>query len=371
MGHRTALYSRHLDAGARMVDFSGWDMPIQYQSLIEEHHAVRQHAGMFDVSHMTIIDIGGPDAEAWLRYLLPNDVARLNPGQALYSAMLNEAGGVIDDLIAYRRPDDSFRLISNCGTRDKDLAWMEANRGSYDIVIAEQPDMAIIAVQGPASLNAVTELLARRGATAEAAQLGALQPFYAMEAGSWFLSRTGYTGEHGVEILLPNVDAPAVWDDLLSAGIQPVGLGARDTLRLEAGLNLYGHEMDDTTSPLSANMGWTVAWEPAARRFIGRDALQQQQQALQQGALPVLAGLVLEERGVLREGLRVECTLSDGSTADGVLTSGSFSPTLKHSIALARIPADAQSCAVELRGKLVPVRKVKPGFIRLGKRIFT
>lgn len=371
MGHRTVLYSRHLDAGARMVDFSGWDMPVQYQSLIDEHHAVRQHAGMFDVSHMTIVDITGPDAEAWLRYLLANDVARLNHGQALYSAMLNAEGGVIDDLIVYRRPDDSFRLISNCGTRDKDLAWMEANRGSYDINITELPDTAIIAVQGPASLNAVTDLLARRGATAEAACVGALKPFHAMEVGSWFLSRTGYTGEHGIEILLPNSDAPALWDDFVSAGISPVGLGARDTLRLEAGLNLYGHEMDETISPLSANMGWTVAWEPAERSFVGRDALQQHRQALQKGELQVLVGLVLEERGVLRDGLRVECTLSDGSTADGVLTSGSFSPTLKHGIALARIPADAQSCAVELRGKRVPVRKVKPGFVRQGKRIFT
>lgn len=371
MGHRTALYSRHLDAGARMVDFSGWEMPIQYQSLLEEHHAVRQHAGMFDVSHMTIIDIAGADAEAWLRRLLANDVARLSNGQALYSAMLNSDGGVIDDLIVYRRPDDSYRLISNCGTRDKVLAWMQANRDDAQLEISEQTDLAIIAVQGPAALNAVTELLARRGATVQAAELGTLKPFYAMEVGSWFLSRTGYTGEQGFEILLPNADAPALWDDLLAAGIQPVGLGARDTLRLEAGLNLYGHEMDETTSPLSANMGWTVAWAPPERNFIGRDALQQHQQALHAGDLPVLAGLVMVERGVLREGLRVHCTLSDGSTADGVLTSGSFSPTLKHSIALARIPADAQSCAVELRGKLVPVRRVKPGFVRHGKPVFT
>ena len=371
MGHQTVLYSRHVEAGARIVDFGGWDMPVQYQSLMDEHHAVRQHAGMFDVSHMTILDVSGPDAERWLRYLLANDVARMQVGQALYSAMLNHEGGVVDDLILYRRPDASYRLITNCATRAKDLAWMETHRAGYDIDITEQTGLAIIAVQGPAALTTVTELLARRGATAEAAELAKLKPFFSLEFGSWFLSRTGYTGENGLEILLPNDDAPALWDDLVAAGVQPVGLGARDTLRLEAGLNLYGHEMDETVSPLSANMGWTIAWEPADRDFIGRTAVEQARQAFADGQLPVLAGLVLEERGVLREGLRVECTLSDGSRVDGVLTSGTFSPTLKHSIALARIPADAQSCAVEMRGKLVPVRRVQPGFVRQGKRIFT
>lgn len=376
MGLRTALFEKHVEAGARIVDFGGWDMPIQYDSLINEHHAVRQHAGVFDVSHMTIVDVTGPDAEKWLRFLLANDVARLKEtGHALYSGMLTEQAGVIDDLIVYRMAW-GFRLVVNCATREKDLAWMNKQLAGFDAQLSERPELAILAVQGPSAINIVMDLLNRKGGLSAAAQVGGLKNFSGAELGSWFIARTGYTGENGVEIMLPNIEAPGIWDDLLAAGVKPIGLGARDTLRLEAGMNLYGHDMDESISPLSANMAWTIAWEPADRDFIGRSALQSQREALQRGELPTLCGLVMEERGVLREGLRVQCTFSDGKVSDGVITSGTFSPTLKHGIALARIPSGSEKaeltrCEVDIRGKLIPVRLVKPGFVRLGKKVFT
>jgi aminomethyltransferase len=376
VGLRTALFEKHVEAGARIVDFGGWDMPIQYDSLINEHHAVRQHAGVFDVSHMTIVDVTGPDAEKWLRFLLANDVARLKEtGHALYSGMLTEQAGVIDDLIVYRMAW-GFRLVVNCATREKDLAWMNKQLAGFDAQLSERPELAILAVQGPSAINIVMDLLNRKGGLSAAAQVGGLKNFSGAELGSWFIARTGYTGENGVEIMLPNIEAPGIWDDLLAAGVKPIGLGARDTLRLEAGMNLYGHDMDESISPLSANMAWTIAWEPADRDFIGRSALQSQREALQRGELPTLCGLVMEERGVLREGLRVQCTFSDGKVSDGVITSGTFSPTLKHGIALARIPSGSEKaeltrCEVDIRGKLIPVRLVKPGFVRLGKKVFT
>lgn len=369
MGKHTALYHKHLEAGAKMVDFGGWDMPIQYQGVIDEHNCVRQFAGVFDVSHMTIIDIDGADAEPWLRTLLANDVARLANGQALYSGMLNEQGGVIDDLIVYRR-DAGFRAVVNCATREKDLAWMQDQLRSFNVNITERFELCILAVQGPSAITIVMDLLTQASDAAAAANIGSLKNFFAIELGSWFLARTGYTGENGLEIMLPDTDAPGFWDKLLAAGVKPIGLGARDTLRLEAGMNLYGHDMDEHVSPLAANMAWTITWEPTDRQFIGREALETQRDAFKQGQLPVLDGLVMEERGVLREGLRVECTLADGSVENGTITSGTFSPTLKHAIALARIPAGTQQCAVDIRGKLVPVRRVKPCFVRLGKKVF-
>lgn len=368
MGQQTALYAKHLEAGAKIVDFGGWDMPIQYRSLIEEHTAVREHAGVFDVSHMTIVDIAGPDAETWLQYLLANDVARLKaPGHALYTGMLNEHGGVIDDLIVYRMTA-GFRLVVNCATREKDLAWMQSQQAGFTVTLTERPELAILAVQGPQAIRIVLEIVNRRFSTEDSEKVGGLKNFSGVELDTWFIARTGYTGENGVEIMMPNSEAPQTWDQLLDAGVKPIGLGARDTLRLEAGMNLYGHDMDETISPLSANMAWTIAWDPADRDFIGRRALQEQRKT--PARLPVQTGLVLEERGVLREGLRVECTLVDGTKKDGVITSGTFSPTLKQGIALARIPAETQQCAVDIRGKLVPVRLVKPGFVRQGKKVF-
>ncbi len=365
MGHRTPLYQKHLDAGARIVDFGGWDMPIQYQSLIEEHHAVRQHAGVFDVSHMTVVDVNGPDAKAWLQYLLANDVDRLKEtGKALYSAMLNTDGGVVDDLIVYRR-QEGYRLVVNCGTRDKDLAWMQQHAKGFQVSITYRPELAILAVHGPESIDKVCSLLAPD----VAASVQALGNFKALESGTWFIARTGYTGERGLELIVPSEDAPALWDKLLNIGVRPIGLGARDTLRLEAGMNLYGHDMDESISPIAANMIQTIAWEPASRQFIGRAAVEKHRAQQEAGELPCLTGLVMEERGVLREGLRVVCKVN-GQEREGIITSGTFSPTLKHSIALARIPVGSTNCHVDLRGKLIPVRIVKPNFVRFGAKVF-
>lgn len=365
MGLRTPLYQQHIDAGAKIVDFGGWDMPIQYQSLLDEHHAVRQHAGVFDVSHMTVVDIDGEDAKAWLRYLLANDVEKLTEtGKALYSAMLNERGGVVDDLIVYRRAQ-GYRLVVNCGTREKDLNWMQEKSQGYQLSITERPELAILAVNGPESIDKVCQLLNPE----LAAEVRALGNFRALESGEWFIARTGYTGELGLELIIPNSAAPQLWQSLLDSGVKPIGLGARDTLRLEAGMNLYGHDMSEDVSPLAANMEQTIAWEPAQRQFIGRAAIEAHKREQTAGKLPILTGLVLEDRGVLREGLSVLC-LVDGTEHEGIITSGTFSPTLKHSIALARIPAGSQNCQVNMRGKLIPVRIVKPSFVRFGKKIF-
>lgn len=363
VAQRTALFQKHLEAGARMVDFAGWEMPINYGSQIDEHNQVRERAGVFDVSHMTVVDIQGPDAEGFLRHLLANDVARLQVmGKALYSAMLNDEGGVIDDLIVYRM-SFGYRLVVNCATREKDLAWMTRKASNHQLTLRERPELAILAVHGPASIESVCRILDPD----QAAAVAALNNFHGVElAGDWFIARTGYTGEKGVELIFPDNQAAEVWDQLLAAGVKPVGLGARDTLRLEAGMNLYGHDMDESVSPLAANMEQTIAWEPAERDFVGRAAVKRHRELQAQGRLPRLVGLVLEERGVLREGQAVLC--DEGA---GVITSGSFSPTLKHSIALARIPANASNCRVDLRGKLLPVRVVKPNFVRFGKKLIS
>lgn len=361
MGQRTPLYQKHLDAGAKIVDFAGWDMPINYGSQIEEHNQVRTAAGVFDVSHMTVVDVSGTGAGDYLRNLLANDVARLDEvGRALYSAMLKPDGGVIDDLIVYRM-SFGYRVVVNCATRDKDLAWMQEQTTGFEVSLSERPELAILAIHGPLSLEKVVGLLDAD----KAESVGSLKNFRGVELGEWFIARTGYTGEKGLEFILPAADAPTLWDQLLAADIKPVGLGARDTLRLEAGMNLYGQDMDETTSPIVSNMTQTIAWEPEDRDFIGRAAVAEQLKQQELGTLPELVGLVLEERGVLRAGQKV--TTDQG---EGVITSGSFSPTLKHSIALARIPINSTSCEVELRGKPTPVRIVQPNFVRFGKKVF-
>lgn len=361
MGQHTSLYSKHLDAGAKMVDFAGWDMPINYGSQIEEHNQVREHAGIFDVSHMTVVDVAGSQAQQYLRYLLANDVAKLDEvGRALYSGMLNEQGGVVDDLIVYRTAS-GYRVVVNCATREKDLAWMQTHTDGFDVTVQEQAQLAILAVHGPEAIEKVCAVLDDE----RAANAKALKNFRGFESGTWFIARTGYTGEQGLEIILPSDEAPALWDGLLSVGVKPVGLGARDTLRLEAGMNLYGHDMDESISPLAANMEQTIAWEPAERDFIGREAVTAHKEQQRSGQLPILTGLVLEQRGVLREGQKVMC-----ENGEGIITSGSFSPTLKHSIALARIPVDSGPCQVDIRGTLTDVRIVRPNFVRFGKKVF-
>ncbi len=357
MGQRTPLYDQHLALGAKMVDFGGWDMPLHYGSQVEEHHQVRRDCGVFDVSHMTVVDVAGEQATAYLQRLLANDVARLkSAGRALYSAMLNERGGVIDDLIVYLT-DWGYRLVVNASTRDKDLAWMQAQAADFAVEVNERPQLAMLAIQGPHARARTAELVSQARATL----IQELKPFQGLAEGDWFIGRTGYTGEDGLEIILPAEQAPDFLSELVGAGIPPIGLGARDTLRLEAGLNLYGQDMTEEVSPLAANMGWTVAWEPAERDFVGRAALEQQRA---EGDLPKLVGLVLEERGVLRAHQVVRVN----GVGDGEITSGSFSPTLGKSIALARVPAGtAERAEVEIRGKWYPVRVVQPTFVRHGK----
>ncbi|MEE1999940.1 glycine cleavage system aminomethyltransferase GcvT [Alkalimonas sp. NCh-2] len=354
----TVLHAKHLEAGAKMVDFFGWHMPINYGSQIEEHHAVRQDAGMFDVSHMTIVDLTGARTRDFLRFLLANDVAKLTvPGKALYTAMLNEAGGVIDDLIVYFLQEDYFRIVVNSATREKDLAWLNQHAPAFEVTVTERPELALIAVQGPNAKAKVATLL---DADQQAAVAG-MKPFFGVQSGDLFIATTGYTGEDGYEIAMPEAKAADFWQQLLEAGVKPAGLGARDTLRLEAGMNLYGQDMDETVSPLAANMGWTIAWEPADRNFIGRAALEQQKAA----GTDKLVGLVMEQKGVLRHGQRV---VVEGG--EGIITSGTFSPTLGFSIAMARVPASVgDSAEVDIRGKLVPVKVIKPAFVRMGKKL--
>ncbi len=358
MGSQTPLYACHVEAGARIVDFGGWDMPLHYGSQLEEHHAVRKHAGVFDVSHMTVVDLSGAGATEFLHRLLANDVARLKQqGKALYSCMLNTAGGVLDDLITYYLGPDRYRLIVNAATREKDLAWIDEQSGSYALEVAERPELAMIAVQGPQARSLVAPLIDAQWCEAALA----LQPFYALEAGDLFIARTGYTGEDGWEIVLPAAQAPMFWRQCLDTGIQPCGLGARDTLRLEAGMNLYGADMDETVSPLEAGLGWTIAWEPQDRDFIGRGPLTEMRS---NPGKRKFAGLLLEGKGVLRNHQRVVVEGKD----DGEITSGGFSPTLKRSIAMARIPAgDYETAQVEVRNRLLDVRVVAMPFVRNGK----
>jgi len=362
MLRKTVLNSAHRALGARMVDFGGWDMPVNYGSQIEEHHAVRNNCGMFDVSHMCPVDLAGPDCRPFLSRLVANDVAKLTvSGKALYSAMLNEDGGVIDDLIIYFLTDTRFRIVINAGTADKDLAWMHAKAAEWkmDVSITQRREgensLAIIAVQGPNARDRVWDVLPQAKAA-----IADLKPFFAAEVGRYFIASTGYTGEDGYEIMLPLEEAETLWNKLKDAGVAPCGLGARDTLRLEAGMNLYGQDMDETVSPLDAGLAWTVAMKDE-REFVGKSALTatgQQKQFL---------GLILLAKGVLR-GHQTVIT----KQGNGEITSGSFSPTLQQSIALARLPlgvAIGDEVEVDIRGKLLKAKVTKPVFARNGKAV--
>ena len=354
MGRKTPLFELHHELGARIVDFGGWDMPVQYSSQINEHHAVRRDAGVFDVSHMCPVDLKGARVRELLRHLLANDVAKLKrPGKALYSCMLNEAGGVLDDLIVYYLDDSWFRLVVNAGTRDKDLTWIRQHSDPFDVQVTERADLAILAIQGPQARAKTAALLSA------SQQALALDPFFGRQLDDWFVARTGYTGEDGFEVMIPAADAVRVWRELNAAGVTSCGLGARDTLRLEAGMNLYGSDMDEQTHPFESGLAWTVAMEPADRQFIGRTALENITPSRQ------LVGLLLEDRGVLRSHQKVVTPAGAGE-----ITSGTFSPTLERSIALARVPAGAlQQVQVDIRGKLLNARVVKPPFVRFGKSL--
>ena len=361
MTRKTILNDSHRALGAKMVDFGGWDMPIHYGSQIEEHHQVRRDAGMFDVSHMTVVDLKGARVREFLRHLLANSVDKLKkPGKALYTCMLNEGGGVIDDLIVYFMDEAFFRLVVNAATREKDLAWITEQAKTFDVSVTERPDFGMVAVQGPTAREKVIGLLRE----ADRERIGKLGKFVAAEANledgtDLFIARTGYTGEDGFEIVVAEDRAVALWDALLGAGVKPAGLGARDTLRREAGMNLYGQDMDEASTPDESALAWTVALD-ADRDFIGRGALQAQRA---QGVPRQLVGLVMDEKGVLRHGQRV--TTANG---DGEVLSGTFSPTLGKAIAFARIPAgDPGAVHVDIRGRALPVRVVKFPFVRDGQ----
>ncbi len=358
MGSRTPLYDNHLEAGARMVDFGGWDMPLHYGSQKEEHHAVRKHAGVFDVSHMTIVDLSGERVREFLRRLVANDVAKLaDYGKALYTCMLNPDGGVIDDLIVYFIADTEYRLVVNAATRDKDLAWIREQAVAFDVAVTERAELAMLAVQGPRARDLAAPCVDAEWRDAALA----LRPFHGLQAGDKFVARTGYTGEDGWEIVMPASDAGIVWNRLLAAGVVPCGLGARDTLRLEAAMNLYGSDMDESVSPLEAGLAWTVAFEPPERDFIGRGPLEALRHSPERRRF---VGLLLEDKGVLRNHQKV---VVDG-IGEGEITSGGFSPTIGRSIALARVPAgDYERAQVEVRGKLLNVRLVKTPFVRNGE----
>ncbi len=353
---RTPLYETHVALNGRIVDFAGWEMPIHYGSQIDEHHAVRRAAGMFDVSHMLALDLAGPGAVPYLRRLLANDVVRLTlPGKALYSCMLREDGGVIDDLIVYFFAPNRFRIVVNAGTAEKDVAWMRRQAEGFAVTLTTRRDLAMIAVQGPQARRKVWQALPWTQAPSEP-----LIAFQAAVAGDWMIARTGYTGEDGFELTLPAGEAAATWQKLTDAGVAPCGLGARDTLRLEAGMNLYGQDMDETVNPLEAGLTWTLAMKDE-RNFIGKAALLARKPTRQ------FLGLMLQERGVPRSHQRVVTPHGDGE-----ITSGTFSPTLQPGIALARLPlgvAVGDAVSVDIRGKLYAAKVVKPNFVRHGQPV--
>jgi aminomethyltransferase len=363
----TPLNSAHRAAGAKMVDFGGWDMPVNYGSQIEEHNAVRVDAGMFDVSHMCVIDLEGANARPFLRHLLANNVDKLQaPGKALYSCMLNPDGGVIDDLIVYFFAENWFRLVVNAGTAEKDLAWLRQHNDSTDsgLAITQRRDgdgaLALIAVQGPNARARVWQVLPATRAATES-----LKPFNAAivgdtRFGAVMVARTGYTGEDGFELAFPAAQAEALWNALAAAGVRPAGLGARDTLRLEAGMNLYGQDMDENVSPLDAGLAWTVDLV-SERDFIGKAALRRN------GQQASLVGLVLREKGGI---LRAHQKLVAASGKAGEITSGTFSPSMQQAIALARVPLEVaigDTVQVEIRDRKLAASVVKLPFVRNGK----
>jgi len=344
-----------------MVDFHGWSMPINYGSQINEHNSVRENCGIFDVSHMTILDFKGDDAETFVRKLISNDIKKLTePYAGLYSAMVNEQGGVIDDLIAYKM-ENGYRLVVNCATRGEDLKWISSKSRNFKVEMTERDDLSMIAVQGPRSLDVLSACPAPivRALESKKRQQG-------VYGNNMFATKTGYTGEIGFEVILPHEQAVNLWQNAIDAGAVPVGLGARDTLRLEAGMNLYGFEMDEFITPFECNMSWTVDFSDTDRDFYGKKALEN---ILKEENYNELVGIMLDERTILRQGQKL--WFNENKELYGIVTSGTYSPTLKKPIALARIPkADLKSCFTEVRDKKVFAKIGSPKFIKEGKEIF-
>lgn len=352
---KTCLHQAHIDAGAKMVDFGGWDMPINYGSQIEEHHAVRKDKGMFDVSHMTIVDLEGQEGELFLLKLLANDVRKLNDGKALYSTMLNNNGGIIDDLIVYKRAENNYRIVVNAATREKDLSWFNEQIIGFDAEFTEMARLAMIAVQGPQAIDACLKVLPDDISE----QLSDLKKFCAIDSTDYFIGRTGYTGEDGVEILVSEDKAVELWNKLLQADVKPCGLGARDTLRLEAGMHLYGQDMNEDISPLECGLTWTVRKDDL--NFNGADSLKA---IRENGITKKMTGVVLTTRGILRH----DQQLVDENGLTGIITSGSFSPSTEVAIAMAIVDKNfGNDVKVQIRKKELPVRLVKLPFVRNGE----
>jgi aminomethyltransferase len=364
--NRTRLYQCHADAGAKFIDFSTWEMPIHYGSQIEEHLAVRSGSGVFDVSHMQVVDIVGSEAKEFLRLLLANDVAKLTiPGKALYSCLLNAAGCVLDDLIVYWLAPDHYRLVVNCATAASDIDWIQQQAKGFAITILPKPEFAIVAIQGPDARNKTHAALTSLLNNEQLASLSQLKKFFALNTSTCMIARTGYTGEDGYEVIIAQDSVVTLWQQLLKQGVRPCGLGARDTLRLEAGLNLYGQDMDTSVTPWESNLGWTVNLEDPSRNFIGRDTLIRQKEL---GITHKLVGVVLTDKGVLRPHQKVIVP----QIGDGILTSGSYSPTLKCSIGLARVPTQALGyCQIVIRDKLLDAKVVSLPFVRNGVSNFS
>lgn len=355
---KTPLYDCHVNASARMVDFSGWSMPINYGSQIKEHELVRTSCGIFDVSHMLAVDIEGRDAENFLRNILANDVKKLQVNHALYGCMLNDDACIIDDLITYKVADNHFRIVINAGNRESDVAWFRENSKDFDVAITTCEDSAIIAVQGP---NA-KDIVAKSVGSSISSELVELKPFSFKLDGEWMYARTGYTGEDGFEIILPQSKAVDFWNTLLENGAEPAGLGARDTLRLEAGMHLYGQDMNTQTTPLERGLGWSVDLSDEDREFNGKKAYLAKKA---QGVKTKWTGVVLHSKGVLRAGQEID--FDNGEK--GYITSGSFSPSLKVAIALAYIPKEGTNPKVNIRGKELDVEVTKPRFVKNGKSL--
>ena len=371
MEKKTPLYDSHVALGAKMVEFGGFLMPLQYPSgILAEHMAVREKAGLFDVSHMGELVFCGEDALANIQHLVTTDISKMQNGDMRYGMFCNDEGGVVDDLIVYRMEADDYLIVVNAGNRDKDAAWVEAHLSGHPGYHDAGNEFGQIAIQGPVSKEIMTKLCEERALPEKYYSFTKATLTWNGRSAETYVSRSGYTGSFGYEILCKAEDTVWLWDTLLDAGkdfgLIPCGLGARDTLRLEAGMNLYGQEMDEGVSPLAANMGWTIAWEPADRNFIGREALEMQREK----GTEQLVGLVMTEKGVLRGGLPVRFTDSDGNQKEGIITSGTFSPTLGYSIALARVPAGiGDTAVVQIRNREMPVKVTKPGFVRNGKAI--
>jgi aminomethyltransferase len=388
---QTPLHDTHTAQGAKMVDFGGWHMPIHYGSQIQEHQAVRQNVGVFDVSHMCVCDIQGTHAQAFLRYVLANDVQKLKANQALYSCMLNQEGGVVDDLIVYHVSDLAatlneevvdvpathhyYRLVLNAGCAPKDIAWLQtqaaiflkahdAAQTPHALKITPQASLNILALQGPKAAAVLEKIF-----TQHIAQIQSLKTFFAdafklkqashEHSHTIFIGRTGYTGEDGFEIILPQAIVQDFWQKLMREGVQPCGLGARDTLRLEAGMHLYGQDMDEQTKPYNASLSWTLDHSDTNRNYIGKTAL------LAHQATHHILGLYLKSGGILRAHQKIETAFGDGE-----ITSGTFSPTMNCSIAMAKLPKDVKVgdfVHVQIRQQSLKVKVVKLPFVRLGQ----